>query len=174
MGKNLLFNWWTPKGYLCHLIAIIFSFLQKQTNRFYLALCVLTLILLPLFYLIVFLHQRFALCTLWISTFLMRWAFPGLFSYSAMQGNEERCPGSKTVFKNWAEEKTILVVSYLCVPKHPTDVCTILFVASIYTVVLEHLLYFYELFRSVGTLDHQTLSNASMNCQNHFIGFKLP
>ena len=72
------------------------------------------------------------------------------------------------------KKKTILVVSYLCVPKHPTDVCTILFVASIYTVVLEHLLYFYELFRSVGTLDHQTLSNASMNCQNHFIGFKLP
>ncbi|RCV15850.1 hypothetical protein SEVIR_3G092800v4 [Setaria viridis] len=31
---------------------------RKQTNRFYLALCVLTLILLPLFYLIVFLHQR--------------------------------------------------------------------------------------------------------------------
>ena len=114
MGKNLLFNWWTPKGYLCHLIAIIFPFLQKQTNRFYLALCVLTLILLPLFYLIVFLHQRFALCTLWISTFLMRWAFPGLFSYSAMQGNEERCPWSKTVFKNRAEEKTILVVSSLC------------------------------------------------------------
>ncbi|EES15888.1 hypothetical protein BDA96_08G089300 [Sorghum bicolor] len=31
---------------------------RKQTNRFYLALCILTLILLPLFYLIVFLHQR--------------------------------------------------------------------------------------------------------------------
>ncbi|CAN6344754.1 unnamed protein product [Urochloa humidicola] len=31
---------------------------RKQPNRFYLALCVLTLILLPLFYLIVFLHQR--------------------------------------------------------------------------------------------------------------------
>ncbi|CAN6340026.1 unnamed protein product [Urochloa humidicola] len=31
---------------------------RKQTNRFYSALCVLTLILLPLFYLIVFLHQR--------------------------------------------------------------------------------------------------------------------
>ncbi|KAK3136394.1 hypothetical protein QOZ80_5BG0433390 [Eleusine coracana subsp. coracana] len=31
---------------------------RKQTNRFYLAVCILTLILLPLFYLIVFLHQR--------------------------------------------------------------------------------------------------------------------
>ncbi|TVU51527.1 hypothetical protein EJB05_02962 [Eragrostis curvula] len=31
---------------------------RKQTNRFYLALCILVLILLPLFYLIVFLHQR--------------------------------------------------------------------------------------------------------------------
>lgn len=31
---------------------------RKQTNRFYLALCILTLLLLPLFYLIVFLHQR--------------------------------------------------------------------------------------------------------------------
>ncbi|AQK40576.1 C2H2-like zinc finger protein [Zea mays] len=30
----------------------------KQTNRLYLALSILTLILLPLFYLIVFLHQR--------------------------------------------------------------------------------------------------------------------
>ncbi|AQK40579.1 hypothetical protein Zm00014a_012531 [Zea mays] len=31
---------------------------RKQTNRLYLALSILTLILLPLFYLIVFLHQR--------------------------------------------------------------------------------------------------------------------
>ncbi|GJN13477.1 hypothetical protein PR202_gb00186 [Eleusine coracana subsp. coracana] len=42
----------------CILLLTMGFTLQKQTNRFYLAVCILTLILLPLFYLIVFLHQR--------------------------------------------------------------------------------------------------------------------
>ncbi|KAM0929951.1 hypothetical protein ACQ4PT_001263 [Festuca glaucescens] len=53
---------------------------RKQTNRFYLALCILTLLLLPLFYLIVFLHQRFvALCG--YDPFLSPSTFPAFFSY---------------------------------------------------------------------------------------------
>jgi hypothetical protein len=56
LGKDTYILIEVQKG----LNAIVCSFLQKQTNRLYLALSILTLILLPLFYLIVFLHQRFA------------------------------------------------------------------------------------------------------------------
>jgi hypothetical protein len=53
---------------------------QKQTNRFYLALCILTLLLLPLLYLIVFLHQRFA-ALFGYDPFFSPSTFPAFFSY---------------------------------------------------------------------------------------------
>lgn len=83
------------------------QFVQKKSGVFYLAISILTLMLLPLFYLLVFLHQRYRMMFSFPHCFVLQESLVTLFLLS-LQRKEKRDTRVASDYKSWKKNKTVV------------------------------------------------------------------
>lgn len=100
---DLYVNYW----FILYLLA---SPVQKETSVFFLSISILILMLLPIFYLLVYLYRRYQIFFPHLLHDVVNHVF--IYFLYVVQRNEKRCPRSEAHFSNWTKAKALLIGRY--------------------------------------------------------------